>query len=399
MLELERYRDMMERCSHCGLCQATCPVYLEDLLQTHLARARVDLIRACLLDGELPVTRRLREIVDRCLLCTNCTQTCAAGIPLDEIIVAARYELYRGKRRNVPHRYLLQRFMKNRGFTGLLGTGARLAGKAGWKPEDLPDPCSTTFDARYSGRIAAEGDVRARVAYFVGCATNSFHPDTGEDVVRVLVRNGIEVVIPDGAVCCGMPVLAEGDMVLVQEMVRKNMTLLAGLEVDAILTDCTSCGMMLKEKALKALPEEDPVRHLAEAVSSRVWEVTEYLSRVGLAVEPSSLSEEYTYHVPCHRGWNPGLVDAPRKLLSRIPDAGLKEMEHPERCCGAGGAFFLESRELSESIREKKLDDIRKTGAGTVLTQCPSCRSYLASHLNPGVVMHPVSFLARAYGF
>ena len=32
MLELSSYSEMMARCSHCGLCQATCPVYLEDLL-------------------------------------------------------------------------------------------------------------------------------------------------------------------------------------------------------------------------------------------------------------------------------------------------------------------------------------------------------------------------------
>ena len=51
MQDLESYRDMMAKCSHCGLCQATCPVYLEDFLQTHLARARMDLIRAVLLEG------------------------------------------------------------------------------------------------------------------------------------------------------------------------------------------------------------------------------------------------------------------------------------------------------------------------------------------------------------
>ena len=399
MLELASYTEMMERCSHCGLCQATCPVYLEDLLQTHLARARVGLIRASLLEGDMPVTRRIREVVDRCLLCTNCTQTCAAGIPLDEIIVAARYELYQGKRRGVPRRVLLRRFMDGRGFSGLLRKGAQLAGRVGWKPQELPDPSRTTFEARFSGRIPAQGKVRARIAYFVGCATNTFHPDTGEAVVRVLVRNGVEVVIPEGVVCCGMPALADGDLATVQEMVRKNMVLLAGQEVDAILTDCTSCGMMLKDKALKALPEEDPVRHLAQAVSSKVWEVTEYLSHVGLVAEPSSLKEDYTYHVPCHRGWNPGVPDAPRSLLAGVPGARLVEMENPERCCGSGGIFFMESKGLSERIRNRKLDDIRKTGVGTLITQCPSCRSYLEPLLDSCTVMHPVAFLSRAYGF
>ena len=85
MLSLELYEDMMAKCSYCQFCQATCPVYLEDHLETHLARARVELIRAALLEGSMPVTERLREVVSRCLLCGNCVQTCPAVIPVDEI--------------------------------------------------------------------------------------------------------------------------------------------------------------------------------------------------------------------------------------------------------------------------------------------------------------------------
>ena len=398
MLELKEYEDLIAKCSHCQLCQTTCPVYLEDLLETHLAGARLGLISAVFLEGVLPVTKRFREILARCLLCTNCTQTCPSWVPVDEIIVAARYKLYGGKRRNAVERRLMHKAMSQRGPKGLMEKAGLLARKMGWSTQELPAPDPLPFEDRYQGLIPAEGKRRARVAYYVGCATNAFYPDTAEAVVRVLARNGIEVIIPEGLVCCGLPALVDGDLATAGEMLRTNISSLADLEVEAIVTDCTSCGLVFKAKALKILSQDDPVRPQAEAVAARTWEATDYLNHIGLVSDPSPLPEQWTYHVPCHRGWTLTVTDAPRRLLAEVPQAGLVEMEYPERCCGAGGGFFLEFRELSESIRSHKLEDILKTGTRTILTQCPACRSYLSGPLKDFTVMHPLSFLARAYG-
>ena len=398
MLEVRHYRDMMAKCSHCGLCQATCPVYLEDSLQTHLARARMDLIRAVLVEGSLPVSKRFREVLNRCLLCTNCSQTCPAGVMVDEIITAARHQVYQGKRRDPVRRQLLRRFMHQRGMRGLLGMAGSVAHKMGWTPEELPAPASKPFAKRFKGRIPPKGKARARVAYFVGCATNTLYPDTGKAVVNVLAHNDIEVHIPEGLVCCGMPALAEGDLTLVQEMMRKNVPILAGCEVDAIVTDCTSCGLMFKAKAAKTLRDDDPLRPQAETLAEKVWEVTDYLNQIGLSVEPPSLSESYTYHIPCHRGWTPTVDDAPRSLLGKVPEAQFVELEAPDKCCGAGGTFYLDFKELATDIRARKLADIRQTGTKTVLTQCPACRSFLGTRLDDCQVTHPIVLLAKAYG-
>jgi glycolate oxidase iron-sulfur subunit len=398
MLEVKHYRDMMAKCSHCGLCQATCPVYLEDSLQTHLARARMDLIRAVLVEGSLPVTKRFREVLSRCLLCTNCSQTCPAGVVVDEIITAARNQVYQGKRRDPVRRQLLRRFMHQRGMRGLLGMAGSVAHKMGWTPEELPAPASKPFEKKFKGRIPAKGKARARVAYFVGCATNTLYPDTGKAVINVLAHNDIEVHIPEGLVCCGMPALAEGDLPLVQEMMRKNVPILAGCEVDAIVTDCTSCGLMFKAKAAKTLRDDDPLRPQAEALAEKVWEVTDYLNQIGLSDEPPSFSESYTYHIPCHRGWTPTLDDAPRSLLGKVPEAEFVELEEPDKCCGAGGTFYMDFKELATDIRARKLADIRQTGAKTVLTQCPACRSFLGTRLEHCQVTHPIVLLEEAYG-
>jgi glycolate oxidase iron-sulfur subunit len=109
----------------------------------------------------------------------------------------------------------------------------------------MPPLASKSFDKLYSGTIKAGGQTRKRVAYFVGCGTNFMFPDTGVATVKVLTRNGIEVIIPEGQVCCGIPSMAEGDIKSVREMVKTNVKIFSGLEVDAIVTDCTSCGMIV----------------------------------------------------------------------------------------------------------------------------------------------------------
>ena len=397
--DLEYYRGLVEKCSHCALCEAVCPVYLEDLLETHVARARVDIIYQTLYKKSLPVTPRVREIINRCLLCTSCTRDCGAAVPVHEIIITARATLYKSRRHNLLQRYFTRTMMEKRGIKGLPALMLAAAQALHVAPAGFPKVRLRTFDSLYQGSYPPEGKKRARVAYYTGCATNSMDVETGISVMKVLAHNGIEAVIPDKMVCCGIPALGEGDMETARRMVRNNIAVLAGLDVDAILVDCTSCGMMLRSEAAKLLPAGDPLQAKAVGLSARVFEVTDYLDTIGLAVEPGPLAESYTYHMPCHRGWTPTLSDAPLHLLSKIPGLKYSAMEEPGKCCGAGGAFFMQYSELSRGIRRRKLADINGTGADVVISQCPGCRSYLSAGLGKNwKTVHPVTLLRRAYG-
>ncbi len=397
--DLDYYKDLVVKCSHCALCEAVCPVYLEDMLETHVARARVDIINETLYKKTLPVTPRVREIINRCLVCTSCTQSCGAAVPVHEIIITARAVLFDGKRRNRLQSYFTRTMMEQRGIKGLPALMLVAAQTLHIAPEGFPKVSLRTFDSLYHGSYPPAGQQRARVAYFTGCATNTMDVETGVSVMKVLAHNGIGVVLPDKLMCCGIPALGEGDIGTAQRMVRNNIAILAEQEVDAILVDCTSCGMMLRSEAAKLLPADDPLLAKAVELSSRVFEVTDYLNTIGLAVEPGPLEQSYTYHVPCHRGWTTTLNDAPLQLLSKIPGLKYRALEAPEKCCGAGGAFFLDYSDLSRGIRKRKLDDINGAGADVVISQCPGCRSYLSAGLSQGPkTVHPVTLLRRAYG-
>ena len=258
MHDLKKYADALAKCSHCQFCQAACPVYLEDLFEPHVAGARAELIRACLIQNRFPVSRRFEEIVKRCLLCTNCVQACPGLVPVDEVVICARQELRKGRPEKISYR-AKKKFMEERGVGTMLGTLGSLAFKTGIFPKEFPAPAAKPFISFSEKIYKAEGVRRATVAYFVGCATNAFYPGTALDVIRVLNRNGVEVAVPEGLKCCGMPALAEGDVQLAQELARNNLNILLGLAVDAVITDCTSCGMSLKMKSVKLIPENDPM--------------------------------------------------------------------------------------------------------------------------------------------
>jgi len=105
--------------------------------------------------------------------------------------------------------------------------------------------------------------------------------ETGVSVMKVLAHNGIEVLIPEKLTCCGVPALGEGDIKTAQKMARNNIGILAELDVDAIIVDCTSCGMMLRVETAKVLPADDPLQAKAVELSAKVFEVSDYLNTIG----------------------------------------------------------------------------------------------------------------------
>lgn len=396
MMKLENYQDIINKCSHCGYCQATCPVYLEDLLESQVARNRLNLINQVLILKTMPSSQRFKEILDRCLLCTNCTQTCSSKVPVAEIIIAARAEAGKSTLGGLKS-FVVSKMLQQRGLTGLMGKAGSLVQKMGVAAREMPQLASKPFNKIHSGTIPAQGEQRGRVAYFVGCGTNFLFPDTGVATVQVLTRNGWEVVIPAGQVCCGIPAIAEGDLAAARDMVVTNLNLFDLENVDAVITDCTSCGMMIKEKFSKMLEAEDPLQEKAQAWADKIYEITDFLQQQGLTNTPTALNACFTYHVPCHRGWSPTVVDAPRELLGNLPGAELRELPDPEKCCGAAGTFFMEHRDLSESIRSHRVEQIEASEVQTVITQCPVCRFYLSAGLKHQQVTHPVIMLAQAY--
>ena len=110
---------------------------------------------------------------------------------------------------------------------------------------------------------ALGGDVKRapsvkKVAFYAGCGINYLMPNVGVASLDVLKRAGVEVVVPPGQVCCGIPAYSMGDMDSARAMALKNLEAFESIDADFIATSCATCGYMPLEEALQEGPRRRP---------------------------------------------------------------------------------------------------------------------------------------------
>jgi len=332
------------------------------------------------------------EPLFNCLACNGCVDHCPPGVLTDEIILKARAELVKQEGQPWIQSLIFHKLLSNpsrlKNSAQLLGwlqaSGLRAAarglgltklmGDAGKAERILPQLPRWQHMTWASSRLERP---RYRVAYFVGCATAYLTPQVAQAAIRVLNKHRVEVVVPD-FVCCGMPPYSYGDMETALSLARKNTDLAHSLEVDAIITTCATCGSLLKR--YPSLLAEDP-DYSAQALASRVRDISEFLMDIGLIPEMGTLKHRVTYHDPCHLGRFQKVTSQPRQILQSIPGVEFVEMAESNMCCGAAGSYSLGHYDLSMKVLARKMENVAKTGADLLVTSCPACSLQLAHGL------------------
>jgi glycolate oxidase iron-sulfur subunit len=235
---------------------------------------------------------------------------------------------------------------------------------------------------------AAIGERRARVALFLGCVAAEWFAPVHRATIRVLQRNGCDVVVPDGQTCCGALHRHAGLLDDARELLARNRRVFEEAGVDAVVVNAAGCGASLKEPLDGA---EGGVPYL---------DACELLARLGLVPPERPLGRRVAYDQPCHlvHGQRIGR-DVVEPLLASIPELTLVPLRGSERCCGAGGVYNLFHPETAEPIREEKTRAILDSGAEIVATGNPGCAMQIAAGLRgkPVEVFHPLELLDRAY--
>ncbi len=369
---LQAYYDEALRCVRCGLCQAVCPVYAVEQSEASVARGKVQLARA-LLEGRLEPSPAVRERLFLCLNCGACTANCPSGVNVAKLMLATRAQLLRDVGRPAVEGLLLRQVLANPRSLGLAGAGLALYRRSGlrWLAHyvdalvTLPAGLAKA-EAMLPSRSRSRPRVgpaperpRYRVAYFAGCVTSVLYPDLAQSVVAVLRQEGCQVVLPRGLGCCGTPHRAYGDAAAAQKLADRNTRALNEASVEAVVTDCATCGAGLKEYSGLRVP---------------VYDVSQFLvEEAGLVAPRRPLAVRVTYHDPCHLARGQGVREAPRRLLRAIPGLDLVEMAEADRCCGGAGTFALTHPETSLLILERKVANAAATGATIVASGCPAC--------------------------
>jgi L-lactate dehydrogenase complex protein LldE len=117
-----------------------------------------------------------------------------------------------------------------------------------------------------------------------------------------------------------------------------------------------------------------PDQARAEALSRRVYELTEFLVRVlDLSVADLGPAVRVALHNSCSARREMGVADATTALLGRLTQVEVVEPERATECCGFGGTFAVKQPEISAAMTGDKADAIAATGAEILVSQDCGC--------------------------
>lgn len=401
----------VDACVHCGFCLPACPTYalLGDEMDS--PRGRIVLMKE-VLEGHLALPDAAPHL-DRCLGCQGCVTACPSGVPYGELITAFRGWSEPQRARSPLDRAKRWAILKALPAPKLFSVAARLGQHAKPLAPVLPASLRGPLDLLPEhvpamqpnpAVTAARGQRRGRVALLAGCAQQALAPNFNAATLRVLARNGIEVVIPDGQGCCGAAALHTGARDEALRLVRTNLRAFNPDDYDAILSNAAGCGAGLKEYpvVLHGLPDEAQAR----AFAAKVQDISEYLHGLlqGGTLEPTLPARtplKVAYHDACHLAHAQGVKAAPRALLRAIPGVELVEIPEGDLCCGSAGTYSLEQPELAAQLGVRKARNILGTAPDLIASGNIGCHTQIQSHVrrqgSPVPVMHTVEVLDLAY--
>src|SRR3954468_15663975 len=238
-----------------------------------------------------------------------------------------------------------------------------------------------------------------RVALMVTCINDALYPRTGQAVVSLLRRLGVEVDFPEAQTCCAQPMVNTGYLDEAVPVVRNFVDSFAGY--DAVVAPSGSCaGSARHQHAIVARRSGDPGLARAGAeVSPKVYELSEFLVDV-LGVEDvgAYFPHTVTYHPTCHSLRMLGVGDRPTRLLRAVRGLRLVELPAAEQGCGFGGAVAVKNADTSVAMGWDKARHVGETGAEVLVAGDNSCLMHvggLLSRQRSGVrVMHLAEILA-----
>ncbi|HEX7629133.1 MAG TPA: (Fe-S)-binding protein [Candidatus Methylomirabilis sp.] len=417
--ELLPLYDTIAQCNRCGFCQAGCPVFRVTGEEHSLARGRQAIARGLIL-GNLELTPEVFHALEDCLLCRGCTAHCFPAIKTDEIVTTIRHAYITRHGQPIWQRILFRTILSDSKKIELGGRMALWAKRHGLATmaektgilnlvdkrlavanQVVPPMTAKPFLRGEYAQVPTPDKVKHRVGYFASCGFSFQFPEVVEATLRVLARNGCAITVLDNT-CCGRPAHSYGDLDATRDIAKKNVDRLAGaMGLDAIVSECGSCSTHLKDYG--HLLKDDPAyAKKAAALSKKVQSFSEFLVGVGANESLGTLSGTLTYHDPCHLSNRFAKITAqPRKLLKSIPGMAYKEMPEADWCCGAAGSYTFLHHPEATGVLDRKMGNVEKTGADTLVTECPACMMHLSYGARkkglPIQVRHVSQILDQAY--
>ena len=219
-----------------------------------------------------------------------------------------------------------------------------------------------------------------RVGLFVTCLVDMFRPQIGFAAVKLMEEAGCEVSVPEAQTCCGQPAFNSGDNEDSRDIAKQVINTFA--DFDYVVAPSGSCAAMIREHYPELFTDDPEWSARAHQLSMRTYELISFLVDV-LKVDKvtAEYSGKVTYHDSCSGLRELDIKQQPRQLLGSVDGLALTELPGAEVCCGFGGTFCVKYPEISNKMVEEKTDNIKATGADTLLAGDLGCLMNMAGKL------------------
>jgi iron-sulfur cluster protein len=345
------------QCIRCASCLNVCPVF--GLVGGQVYGDVYTGGIGALLTAFVNSPEDAEKIQELCLNCGMCREVCPGKVDIPALILELRAHI----RKKIPPPFIQRMILNNvLPHKKLFNVSVKAAAPGARFFNQFPNPVFRSFRSVFKGMKQDIKDQKGTIAFFHGCMIDYVYPGIGEAVVLLLNRAGYRVDLPLQG-CCGAPALYMGLEDSAAKMAAANLEHLADDSYDYIVTACPTGTVMLKKTGTAAHRTFDFIQLFYQ------------LTREDLSYKDKKQDTEVvvTYHYSCHLKRSSGVDKEPREVLSAVPGVKWVEMDEADRCCGFAGSYSIKLPEISSELLKRKIENIQKSGAEIVLTDCPGC--------------------------
>ena len=400
------------QCIRCASCLNVCPVFR--LVGGHVFGSKVYTGGiGTILTAWFDALKASDEIQGLCIQCGNCTQVCPGKVDIPALILELRRRLAVEKGQTLAQKAIFSVVNNRRLFHSMLRT-ASLAQKPLKKDgfirhlpfflsdmtefRSLPAIAEVPFRDRF--KQIKQPKCKEKAAFYSGCLIDFAYPETGEALVTILNKAGIEVIFPEDQTCCGAPARYSGAYEVAAQNAKDNIDALLAEDVQYVVSACPTCTVALNHDFISTFESLGQTDFLprAQQLAAKVVDLSTLVKKLvdegRLTFKQSQQLGKVTYHDSCHLKRTLHVWQEPRELLTK---AGyeIAEMYEADMCCGMGGSYSLKLPEISAPILERKLKNIQDTAAPLVVMDCPGCVLQIRGGLDKSGAATQVEHTAR----
>ncbi len=236
-----------------------------------------------------------------------------------------------------------------------------------------------------------------KVYFFATCLGGIAYSSTCINAIKLLQKEGCEVIFKKDQTCCGQPSLNSGFYEESKKVALHNIELFS--EPYPVIVPSGSCAGVMREDYLELFANDGHYAKVKE-FSKRVFEMSDFLCKeLKVKYEDTKPATKVTWHSNCHALRVAKCIESSKNLIRQLKNVELIELENEDECCGFGGTFSIKEPEISNAMVLEKIDDIKSRNVEYVVSGDAGCLLNISGAMKKNGVnvkpMHLYDFIAE----